>query len=259
MKDNISIRFLRVWQRNLTVYSQNWKINFLPPLMEPLFYLVAFGIGFSGLIGNITYASGQTSYVRFIAPALVAINIMNSSFFENTFSSFVRMYYQKTFDAMMATPLNVGEIITGEIVWGATKAAIGTTIMLTVISFFGLVSYPSGILIILAAFLGGIAFGSVGMLFTSMVKTIELFNLPIFLFVTPMFLFSGTFFPLTNLPLWAQYFALVLPLTHLVNLVRALSFGLFNSELLMSLCYLIVFCLIMFPLAIFKMRRRLIK
>jgi lipooligosaccharide transport system permease protein len=197
--------------------------------------------------------------VRFIAPALVAINIMNSSFFENTFSSFVRMYYQKTFDAMMATPLNAEEIITGEIVWGATKAAIGTTIMLTVISFFGLVSYPSGILIILAAFLGGIAFGSVGMFFTSVVKTIELFNLPIFLLVTPMFLFSGTFFPLTNLPIWAQYFALILPLTHLVNLVRTLSFGLFNLELLISLCYLIIFCLIMFPLALFKMRRRLIK
>jgi lipooligosaccharide transport system permease protein len=74
-----------------------------------------------------------------------------------------------------------------------------------------------------------------------------------------MFLFSGTFFPLTNLPIWAQYFALALPLTHLVNLVRALSFGLFNLESLISLCYLIVFCLIMFPLALFKMRRRLIK
>jgi len=259
MNVNISIRFIRIWQRNLTVYLESWRINFLPPLLEPFFYLVAFGVGFSGLIGNISYASEKTSYVRFIAPALVAINIMNSSFFENTFGSFVRMYYQKTFDAMMATPLNAEEIITGEIIWGATKAAIGTTIMLAVISFFGLVSYPAGILIIFAACLGGIAFGSVGMLFTSMVKTIELFNLPIFLFVTPMFLFSGTFFPLTNLPLWAQYFALILPLTHLVNLVRALSFGLFNLESLISLCYLIAFCLIMFPLALFKMRRRLIK
>jgi lipooligosaccharide transport system permease protein len=169
------------------------------------------------------------------------------------------MYYQKTFDAMMATPLNAEEIITGEIVWGATKAVIGTVIMLIVISFFGLVSYPAGILIVFAAFLGGIAFGSTAMFFTGMVERIELFNLPIFLFITPMFLFSGTFFPLTGLPLWAQYFALVLPLTHLVNLVRALSFGLFNLELLISLGYLIVFCLVMFPLAIFKMRRRLIK
>jgi len=105
------------------------------------------------------------------------------------------MYYQKTFDAMMATPLNAEEIITGEIVWGATKAAIGTIIMLIVISFFGLISYPLGILIVLASFLGGIAFGSVAMLFTAMVERIELFNLPVFLFITPMFLFSGTFFP----------------------------------------------------------------
>jgi lipooligosaccharide transport system permease protein len=169
------------------------------------------------------------------------------------------MYYQKTFDAMMATPINAEEIITGEIVWGATKSVIGTVIMLIVISFFGLVSYPAGILIVFAAFLGGIAFGSTAMFFTGIVERIELFNLPIFLFITPMFLFSGTFFPLTGLPRWAQYFALILPLTHLVNLVRALSFGLFNLELLISLGYLIVFCLVMFPLAIFKMRHRLIK
>jgi len=259
MNVNISIRFMRIWQRNLTVYRENWKVNFLPPLLEPFFYLLAFGIGFSGLINSVSYDSREVSYVRFIAPALVAINIMNNAFFENTFGSFVRMYYQKTFDAMMATPLNAEEIITGEIVWGATKSVIGTVIMLIVISFFGLVSYPEGILIVFAAFLGGIAFGSTAMFFTGMVERIELFNLPIFLFITPMFLFGGTFFPITGLPVWAQHFALVLPLTHLVNLVRALSFGIWNSELLISFCYLTVFCLIMFPLAIFKMRRRLIK
>jgi lipooligosaccharide transport system permease protein len=211
------------------------------------------------MISSVSYASQEVSYVRFIAPALVAINIMNNAFFENTYGSFVRMYYQKTFDAMMATPLNAEEIITGEIVWGATKAAIGTVIMLTVISLFGLVSYPMGLLIVLVSFMGGIAFGSVAMFFTGIVARIELFNLPIFLFITPMFLFSGTFFPITGLPLWAQYFALLLPLTHLVNLVRALSLGIFNSGALIGLCYLVVFCLIMFPLAIFKMRKRLIK
>jgi len=259
MNVNISARFIRIWQRNLTVYKESWKVNFLPPLLEPIFYLLAFGIGFSGMISSVSYASQEVSYVRFIAPSLVAINIMYNSFFENTFGSFVRMYYQKTFDAMMATPLNAEEIITGEIVWGATKAVMGTVIMLAVISFFGLVSYPAGILIVLAAFLGGIAFSSVAMLFTGMVARIELFNLPIFLFITPMFLFSGTFFPLNGLPSWAQYLALLLPLTHLVNLVRALSFGVFNSEALIGFCYLTVFCMVMFPIAIFKMRRRLIK
>jgi lipooligosaccharide transport system permease protein len=227
--------------------------------LEPLFYLIAFGVGFSGLIGNIRYETTQVSYVSFIAPALVAINIMNNSFFESTYGSFVRMYYQKTFEAMMATPLNAEEIITGEIVWGATKAVIGTAIMLVVISFFGLVSYPMALLIIPVAFLGGIAFGAVGMCFTAVVKTIDLFNLPVFLFVTPMFLFGGTFFPLSGLPVWAQQVALVLPLTHLVNVVRALNYGMFNSDVVIGICYLIVFSLLTMPFALFKMQRRLIK
>jgi len=259
MNVRISPRFIRVWQRNLTVYRESWKVNFLPPLLEPLFYLLAFGIGFSGLIGSVHYAGKNVSYVLFIAPALVAINIMYNAFFENTFGSFVRMYFQKTFDAMMATPLNVEEIVTGEIVWGATKSVIGTIIMLIVISFFGLISYPAGIFIVLVAFLGGVAFGSVAMFFTGMVEKIELFNLPVFLFITPMFLFSGTFFPITALPLWAQYFALVLPLTHLVNLTRALSMGIFNAEALAGILYLVIFSTIMFLLAVFKMRKRLIK
>ena len=258
MKGKISCRFRRVWQRNLAVYRENWKINFLPPLLEPLFYLMAFGVGFSGLIGNVRYGEAEVSYISFIAPALITINIMNNSFFENTYGSFVRMYYQKTFDAMMATPLSAEEIITGEIVWGATKSVIGTVIMLAVISFFGLVSYPMALLIIVVAFLGGIAFGSIGMFFTSLVKTIDIFNLPVFLFITPMFLFSGTFFPLSGLPDWAQILALVLPLTHLVNVVRALNYGVFNADAFVGICYLIIFCLIAFPLAIFKMRRRLI-
>jgi len=92
MKIDISWRFVRVWQRNLAVYRTSWKINFLPPFLEPLFYLIAFGVGFSGLIGNIRYGTTQVSYVSFIAPALVAINIMNNSFFESTYGSFVRMY-----------------------------------------------------------------------------------------------------------------------------------------------------------------------
>ena len=113
--------------------------------------------------------------------------------------------------------------------------------------------------IIPLAFLGGIAFGSVGMFFTSLVKTIEMYNLPIFLFVTPMFVFSGTFFPLENLPLWAQKLATLFPLTHLVKLTRSFSLGLIRADLLWNLAYLLIFCLIFFPLAVFRMHRRLIK
>ncbi len=255
----ISKRFVRVWQRNLTVYQKMWKILFLPPLLEPLFYLLAFGVGLAVMVGGVYYRGSEVSYVSFIAPALIAINIMYNAFFENTYASFVRMYFQKTFDAMMATPLSLEEIITGEIMWGATKSVIATAIMLAVVSLFGLVKYPEGLLIIPLAFLGGVAFGAIGMFFTSIVKTIEMFNLPIFLFVTPMFLFSGTFFPLENLPLWAQKLALAFPLTHLVKLTRSFSLGLIDSALLWSCAYLLLFCLIWFPLAISGMRHRLIK
>jgi lipooligosaccharide transport system permease protein len=241
------------------VYQQNWKISFVPPLLEPLFYLLAFGVGLSALVGNIHYQGSQISYIAFIAPALIAINIMNNAFFENTYASFVRMYYQKTFDAMMATPLSLEEIITGEIIWGATKAVIATTIMLGVISLFGLIRYPEGLLIIPLAFIGGIAFGSIGMYFTGIVPSIELFNLPVFLFITPMFLFSGTFFPVENLPGWAQYLAVLLPLTHMVNLTRSLSLGIIDLSLLTGFGYFVITCCIFFPLAIHKMHRRLIK
>jgi lipooligosaccharide transport system permease protein len=253
------MRFLRVWQRNFTVYRQTWKISFLPPLLEPLFYLLAFGVGLSILVGNIVYGGSEISYTSFIAPALLAINIMNNAFYENMYGSFVRMYYQKTFDAMMATPLSLAEIITGEIVWGATKSVMATTIMLGVISAFGLIQYPEGLLIIPLAFIGGIAFGSMGMVFTGTVPNIELFNLPIFLFITPMFLFSGTFFPVENLPLWAQSLAVLLPLTHLVNLTRSLSLGMYDTSLLTGIVYLIIMSLVLFPLAIHTMHRRLIK
>lgn len=255
----ISGRFWKVWERNLLVYRQNWKFSFIPPLLEPLFYLLAFGIGLSGLVGSIAYGGRQITYVEFIAPALLSINVMNNAFFENTYSSYVRMYYQKTFDAMMATPLTLEEIITGEIFWGATKSMMATAIMLLVISFFDVVRYPHVLLSLPLAFLGGIAFGSLGMIFTSKVKNIDLFNLPIFLFITPMYLFSGTFFPLENLPSWALHLASFLPLTHLVNLIRALCLGQYHAAMIWDFLYLILFCLILFPLALRFMQRRLIK
>ncbi len=258
MRVAISLRFLRVWRRNLTVYRQIWLVNFLPPILEPLFYLLAFGVGLSALIGPVEYLGRQVSYLAFITPALLAVNAMYNAFFENTYASFVRMYYQKTFDAMMATPLSLQEVITGEIFWGATKSFIATALMLAVVSGFGLVHYPHGLLILLLAFLGGLAFGSIGMFFTGIIPSIDMFNLPIFLFITPMFLFSGTFFPLANLPQWAQHAALALPLTHLVHLSRSLSLGVLSWELLWSVGYLMAIIVIFFPLALYTMSRRLI-
>lgn len=259
MSLRVSRRFLRVWQRNWVVYRKTWKIGFLPPLLEPLFYLLAFGVGLSALVGAVHYQGAQVPYLTFIAPGLLAVNIMNNAFFETTYASFVRMVYQKTFHAMLATPLSLEEIIVGEIAWGATKSLIASALMLAVVSAFGLVSYPEGLAILPVAVLGGLAFAAAGMAFTAIVPNIEMFNLPLFLFVTPMFLFSGTFFPLDTLPLWAQRAALAFPLTHLVGLTRAATLGRLGPAVWGSLAYLAAFTLALVPFAVVRMRKRLIQ
>jgi len=168
---SLSWRFIKVWQRNLVVYRRIWKISFITPLLEPLFYILAFGLGFSGLIGRIHYGGTELSYTKFIAPALIATAVMSNAFFETTYASFVRMYYQKTFDGMMATPLSMEEIIIAEIVWSATKAAGAAAIMLTVLAVLGFVHLPQGLFLIPLAFLGGLAFGAIGMFFTGIIPS----------------------------------------------------------------------------------------
>ena len=256
--DYFSWRFLSVWKRNLITYQRIWKVNFITPLVEPLLYILAFGLGFSGLIGEVHYAGKQLSYTQFIAPALIATAVMWNAFFETTYGSFVRMYYQKTFDGMLATPLSLQEVILAEIVWSATKAVGAASIMLIVLGLLGYVQFPSGLLLLPIALIGGLAMGAVGMLFTGIVPSIDMFNLPIFLFITPMFLFSGTFFPVSNLPGWAQPFALLFPLYHLVELVRLCSLGSNEAGILSSLAYLVAFFVVFALLALRAMQRRLI-
>ena len=218
----LTYRVWKVWHRNFDVFLKTIKVNFLPSLLEPILYLLAFGFGLGGFIPSI---QGQ-SYIAFIAPALIAISIMNGSFFECTFASFVRMYFQKTFDAIVATPVSVEEVVAGELLWGATRATINTTIVLSVVAAFGLVSNPLFLLVIPLAFFGGLMFASMAMCFTSLAPNIDFFNFPSFLFLTPMFFLCGTFFPLTSLPIAAQGIATaVLPLTHVVNLTRGLVTG----------------------------------
>lgn len=255
----ISSRAFRVWQRNFNVYRKTWKISFIPPLLEPLLYILAFGLGLAVMVGDVTVGGRSLPYTTFIAPALIAVAIMYNAFFETTYNSFVRMYYQKTFDALLATPLNLEEIILGEMLWAATKAVIATVLMGAVIALCGLLDFPGALLLVALAALGGLLFAALGMICTALSPGIETFNLPIFLGITPMFLFSGTFFPLENLPSWAQQIALALPLTHLVMLVRGCALQLWSATLWVSLLYLLSVTLLLLPLAIALMIRRIVR
>jgi lipooligosaccharide transport system permease protein len=254
----LTYRLWKVWRRNWDVFMKTYKVNFFPPLLEPIFYLAAFGFGLGGFIDPT--ALGGLSYIKFIAPALVSISIMYSSFFECTYGSFVRMYYQKTFDAIISTPISIEEVIAGEIFWGATRSLIGGTIVLTVVAAFGLISSPLFILIPLIAFATGLMFSAIAMCFTSLAPNIDFFNYPQFLFILPMFLLSGTFFPITRLPEFMQIFAqAIFPLTHTISLTRALMFGSLDPSLLLSLAWIAIVTAIFFALGIRQMKKRLIK
>lgn len=252
---DITARVRSVWQRNWDAFLRTYRVNFIPPFVEPVLYLLALGFG----LGTYIEAVDGIPYPVFIAPALVSISVMYSAFFECTYSSFVRMYYQKTFDAIIATPVSIDEVIAGEMLWGATRGMIYATLMLPVLLLFGVVAMPSSLLLIPFAYLAGLLFASIAMCFTAITPSIDALNYPSFLFITPMFLFSGTFFPLDLLPQPIQYFALAaLPLTHIVAVNRAITLAAFSPANLFSLAWIAAATVFFFVLAIRLMRRRLI-
>lgn len=253
----LTYRVWKVWRRNLDVFMKTYRVNFFPPLLEPIFYIVALGVGLGGFVKGIP---GFASYIQFIAPALLAISMMNNSFFECTYGSFVRMYYQKTFDAIIATPISIEEVIAGELLWGATRSLISTSIVLAVVGAFGLIGSPFFVLIPIVAVFGGLMFSSVAMCFTAIAPNIDFFNYPAFLFITPMFLLSGTFFPITGLPWFVQFVALAfLPLTHAVNLSRCLMIGNLDPSLLLDIAWIAAVTPVFFLLSIRLMKKKLIK
>lgn len=256
---NISTRSIKVWQRNFDIYIKYWKTDFIPPVFEPLLYLLAFGFGLGAYIVGLEYMGQKADYIRYIAPGLMATAILYRSFLECTYGSYIRMYYQKTFDAILATPLTLEDVVVGEILWGGTKSFIDTAIILFIACLLGLVYLPHSLVILPLAFLGGLMFASFAMCFTALVTYIDLFNIPIFLWVTPMFLFSGTFFPLEKLPGWAKYLSDFFPLTHVVNIARSATFGRFYGGLWYDLFWILSVTLVVFFLSIHLMKKRLIK
>jgi len=253
----LTYRVWKVWRRNWDVFMKTYKVNFFPPLLQPILYLVALGLGLGSIVETIP---GFRSYVEFIAPALIAMSMMNASFFECTYGSFVRMYYQKTFDAIITTPISIEEVIAGELLWGATRSLIDSSIVLGVVAAFGLIRSQLFIMIPIIAFLAGLMFSGMAMCFTAIASNIDFFNYPSFLFITPMMLICGTFFPLTILPRSIQIAAnLFLPLTHAVILSRELMIGNLNPFAILSLIWLVVVTSIFFILSISLMKRKLIK
>jgi len=169
------------------------------------------------------------------------------------------MYYQKTFDAILATPLLVEDVILGELLWGTTKAVIASTIMLGVLAALGLVSWPTALWVFPIAAAGGLLFAGFGLIMTSAVKTISQFNVPMFAFILPMFTFAGTFFPLDVFPKWALAVAWCLPLTHLSLLVRSAVLGIPHPMIPWSAAYIAVVAPGLAAWSLVRMKKRLVQ
>jgi lipooligosaccharide transport system permease protein len=248
-----SWRFIRVWQRNRDVFFRLWHSEAPGFIIEPIIILLAMGVGLGAYVGLV---DGQR-YIEFIAPGIIASYAMFSASFECTYGSFVRMEYQKTYDAIIATPLNIEDITAGEIFWGATRSLMTGVIILIIAAAFQLVHSPWAVLIPAVSFLEGIMFSAIAMLFTSIVPAIYSFNYYFTLFITPMFFFSGVFFPLSSFPQIVQTLSWIVPLTPVVHLTRALINGEFHAYLLGALALIIILTALFFSLSLITMRRRL--
>ncbi|MBI4688076.1 MAG: ABC transporter permease [Nitrospirae bacterium] len=242
----------RVWQRNFTVYTKLYKSSIALNFIEPILYLSALGLGLGAFVKEID----GVPYIKFIAPGIIASSSMFAATYECTYGTYVRMTYQKTFDAILATPVGIYELLSGELLWGAAKSMLyGTTIIL-VISLFGLVDSAMILLAIPLLFVSGLIFAEISMIVAAIVPGIDSFNYFYTLFMTPMFLFSGIFFPLHTLPDIVSKIAFFTPLYHLVNICRTLSIGRFPIT---DIAWIFVVALIFAPYPLRLMRRRVIK
>lgn len=209
-----------VWRRHAKVYQKTWLFNCLPPLSEPLIYLVAFGYGLSPLVGDVTYGGQTVSYLKFIAPGMMAIGVLSQSFFEGAYGSFIRLSFQKTWKALLTAPLSFTEVFMGDWLWAATKGIIAGTLTGIVAVLWGLYSSWQLIVSFPLIVLGSLLFGAMGLMIAGIVRTIDQMNAPVFLLILPMYTLCGTYFPRDALPPQLSNFAAILPLSSLADLLR---------------------------------------
>ena len=229
-----------VLKRHMLVFHRTWWANLVFNFCEPLLYLGAFGLGLGILIGDI---DGRP-YVRFIAPGMVASAAMWAATFECTYATFLRLNYEKAFEAMLAAPLSVADIVAGEIVFGMFKSVLFGTTILAVIAAWGLVDSWRALFIPLVLVLPGGVFACLALVYTSIIPHIDYLNYYITLIITPLYLLAGIFFPVSALPGWAQAANWLNPLFHTVEVCRALVEGKLSADFFWHLGCLAIMLLV---------------
>ena len=233
----------RIWEHNYIVYRRIWKVVF-SGFFEPVFYLFSIGIGIGALVGDVTGPGGiPVSYSAFVAPALMAASAMNGSVIETTFNIFFKLKFQKVYEGVLTTPMQPMDIAIGEIGWALLRGVLYSTAFIVVMFVMGLATTFVALLAIPAATLVGFAFGSVGLAASTYMRSWQAFDL-VSLVTMPMFLFSGTFYPLDVYPPLIQNLAKISPLYHGNELLRGFTLGVLDWSMIGHAMFLIVMGLV---------------
>jgi lipooligosaccharide transport system permease protein len=240
--------------REIVNYSSYWRSSTFSSTVEPTIYLLAFGFGFGSLVSQV----GGYDYVEFVATGTVATAVLFSSAFPAMFGTFVKYKFQRTYDAVLAAPVDTEELVTAEAVWMAMRAGVYGCVPLIVALFFGLDPAWGMLAVPFIGFLAGLGWACFGVMVAGFASSFENFNYIVSAVLTPLFLVAGTFFPLDQLPDWAQYAAELNPLHHCVELVRHAAFGWEGWEDVARVGALALFALLMWRIAIHAMTRKLI-
>ena len=240
--------------REVVNFSSYWRGTTFSSTMEPTVYLLAFGFGFGALVSEVA----GYDYIDFVGTGTVATAVLFSAAFPAMFGTFVKATFQHTYDAILAAPVDSEELVTAEALWMATRAGTYGCIPLIVAMFFGLDPRPTMIFVPFIAFLAGYGWACFGILIAGFMKSFENFNYVVSGVLTPMMLTAGTFFPIEELPEWAQVLAWFNPLYHCVELVRGASFGWEMPVDLFHLGALVIFGVATWRIAVFAMQRKLV-
>jgi lipooligosaccharide transport system permease protein len=251
----LSFRALAVWRRNFLVWKKLAIPSLLGNLADPMIYLFGLGYGLGGLLPQV---AGVT-YIAFLASGTVCASTMNAASFEALYSAFSRMHVQKTWEAIMNAPVALDDVVAGEWLWAASKATLSGAAILVVISALGFVASPLALWALPVIFCTGLAFSALGLIVTALAPSYDFFMYYFTLFITPMVLLCGVFFPPEQLPPLVQAVSAWLPLTHAVALVRPLLFGQVPADILGHLAALLSVALAAFWVAVILTRRRLLK
>ena len=233
----------RMVERNLLVYRRTFMVIF-SGFFEPLFYLFSMGFGVGALVGSVQLADGTSvSYAVFVAPALLASSAMNGAIYETSNNFFFKLKYAKLYDAIIATPMSLSDVARGEILWALLRGSLYVIGFLGVVGVLGigglgLISSPLGILAFPAAMVIGYGFAGAGMAATTFVRKWQDFDI-LQLAIMPMFLFSGTFYPISAYPATLQVFVQCTPLYRGVHLIRALTTGTPDAWIAIDVLYLL--------------------